>query len=259
MAREIDGKLRVASDGWGDFRFSLATEKILGLETREIYGDNPDINGTLEPVWNTGGNFPYPTSAQTVSLVSTSANDDAANVGVREVRVEYLDSNFETKIVDVETDGTSSVQVATDFLRLQSMTALSVGANGDAEGAIKLAYGANTVATISAGTNEARNSQFTVPAGYTAYIVGASISASKGGDLVFQLESRNAAVANAPFIAGDELTIFESSLYFDLPTFYVIPEKYDIRIRAKSIQASNVQGAVTYHIILRNNIDYANN
>lgn len=259
MAREIDGKLRVASDGWGDFRFSLATDKVLGLSTREIYGDNQDINGTLEPIWNTGGNFPYPTSAQTVSLVSTSANDDAANVGVREVRVEYLDDNFETKIVDVETDGTNSVQVATDFFRLQSMRALSVGANGDAEGAITLAYGANTVATIAAETNEARNSQFTVPAGYTAYLVGAGIAASKNKDLMFQFESRDASNANSPFLVGDELSLFESSMYFELPTFYVIPEKYDIRIRAVSLAAGNAKASTTYHLILRNNKDYANN
>ena len=259
MAREIDGKLRVASDGWGDFRFSLATGKVLGLTTRELYGDNPDINGTLEPVWNTGGNFPYPTSAQTVSIVSTSANDDVANVGVREVRVEYLDDNFVTNIVDVEMDGTNAVQVATDFYRLQTMRALSVGANGDAEGAITLAYGANTVATIATGTNESRGSQFTIPAGYTGYLVGAAISASKGGDLIFQFESRDASTANSPFIVGDELSIFESSMYFELPTFYVIPEKYDIRVRAKSLQASNVEGSVTYHLILRNNKDYANN
>lgn len=259
MAREIDGKLRVANDQWGDFRFSIATGKILGLSQREVYGYNSDINGTYEPVWQQGGNFPYPTSNQTLNIVSTSANDASGNVGVREVRVEYLDSNFNTKIVDVEMDGLSPVQVATDFFRMQHAHSIQVGANADAEGAISLSYGANVVGLIPAGGNEIKNSQYTVPNGYTAYITGASISASKGGDLAFLLEYRDAATANSPFIAGNQVDIFEEGIYFDLPTYYVVPEKYDIRIRAKSGQGSNIQAAVTYHMILRDNKKYTNN
>ncbi|MGA1713148.1 MAG: hypothetical protein ACO4CS_17835 [bacterium] len=259
MAREIDGKLRVANDQWGDFQFSISTGKILGLSTREVYGYNPDINGAYEPIWQTGGAFPYPTSEQTINIVSTSALDEAANAGVREVTIEYLDGDFNTQIVDVELDGTNAVQVATDFFRIQDVRSKKVGANGDAEGAISVSYGANTVATIIAGGNEAKNSFYTVPAGYTAYIVGASISASKGGDLAFLLEYRNAAVPNSPFISGNQVDIFEEGIYFDLPTYYVVPEKYDIRIRAKSGQGSNIQAAVTYHMILRNNELYANN
>ena len=259
MAREIDGKLRVASDHWGDFRFSVATGKVLGLEAVEVYGYNPDINGVYEPIWQQGGVFPYPTSAQTVNIVSTSANDDAANVGVREVRVEYLDDDFVTNIVDVELDGTNSVQVATDFFRIQNMYATQVGSNVDAEGNITLAYGANVVAKIPTGGNEAKNSFYTVPAGYTAYITGAALSASKGGDLAFLLEVRDATDANAPFVAGNQVDVFEEGIYFDLPTYFVVPEKHDIRIRAKSGQGSNIAAAVTYHMILRNNKDYANN
>jgi hypothetical protein len=259
MAREIDGKLRVANDQWGDFQFSIATGKILGLSQREVYGYNPDINGDYEPIWQTGGPFPYPTSEQTISIVSTSALDEATNVGVREVTIEYLDGDFNTQIVDVELDGTNAVQVATDFFRIQDVRSKQVGANADAEGAITVAYGANTVATIIAGGNEARSSIYTVPAGYTAYLVGASVSASKGGDLAVLLEYRNAAVPNSPFIAGNQLDIFEEGIYFDLPTYYVVPEKHDIRIRAISLQSANVKAAVTYHMILRNNDLYANN
>jgi len=180
MGREIDGKLRVANDSWGDFRFSVATGKIAGLTQREVYGDNPDINGTLEDVWQTGGTLVNPTSAQTLRIVSTSAEDDSTGNAVREVRVEYLDADFETNFVDVQLDGTSKVQVATDFLRLQQAYATNVGSLGDAEGAITLEYGASNVVvgTITAGSNETRRTHFTVPDGYTAYIVGANVSSS---------------------------------------------------------------------------------
>lgn len=259
MGREIDGKLRVANDSWGDFRFSVATGKIAGLSMREVYGFNPDINGTLELIWGTGGNFPYPTSAQTISIVSTSVEDDLTGTGVREVQIEYLDASFNTQVVEVEMDGTSAVQVATDFFRLQDVRALKVGSTGAAVGAITVYYGVNTIATISAGQNEARSCLFTIPAGYTGYVVGASISASKGGDLSFQFEYRDASASDNPFITGNQLDIFEQGTYFDLPTYFVIPEKYDVRVRAYSLQSSNIKASATYHVILRNNRIYANN
>ena len=261
MGREIDGKLRVANDSWGDFRFSVATGKIAGLNQRTVYGNNPDINGSLEDVWQVGGMMSYPASPTTLRIFSAEVEDDAAGNGVQVIRVEYLDGDFETNFVDVEMDGTSKVQVATDFFRLQNAYAISVGANGDAEGAITLEYGASNVAigTFIAGTNELRGSHYTVPAGYTAYLTGASVSASKGGDVTFQFELRDSSVAGAPFITGDELSIFEEGIYFDIPTYYVIPEKYDIRIRAVSGQGSNIAVSATYHLILRNNRIYANN
>ena len=259
MAREIDGKLRVANDQWGDFQFSIATGKILGLSTREIYGYNPDVNGTLETIWGTGGVVPFPTSNQTITIVSTSADDDVTGVGVREVRVEYLDSNFVTHIVDVEMDGLNPVQIATNYFRMQNFAALKVGSTGHAVGAITIQYGANVVGTILATNNEERSSVFTIPAGYTGYVIGASVSASKGGDLAFQFEYRDASELNNPFIAGNQLDIYEEGIYFDLPTYYVVPEKYDIRIRAISLQSANVQAAVTYHMILRDNLLYPNN
>jgi len=260
MGREIDGKLRVANDSWGDFRFSVATDKIAGISQREVYGFNPDINGTLELVWGTGGNFPYPTSAQTIYIVSTSADDDSAGTGIREVRVEYLNSSFETIFVDVELDGTNPVQIGTDFFRVQDVRALQVGSVGSAVGTVTLYYGVSTtIATIFIGTNEARSCLFTIPAGYTGYITGASISASKGGDLAFQLEYRDNSVANAPFVTGNQLDIYEQGIYFDLPTYYVVPERYDIRVRAYSLQSSNISASCTYHLILRNNRIYANN
>jgi len=73
------------------------------------------------------------------------------------------------------------------------------------------------------------------------------------------LEYRDAATPNAPFIVGNEISIYENGIYFDLPTYYVVPEKYDIRIRAYSGQSSNISVSVTYHMILRNNRIYANN
>jgi len=254
--REIQNRGRTANDVWGDFKFSVATGK--RLSQRQVYGEALDVNGSFVDVWTVGGTLTYQTSVQTLTVVSASANDDIDSTGVKEVRVEYLDGNFETKFVDVEMDGLTSVTIAEDFLRLQNATALQVGSGGKAAGDITFSANGSVQGRIESGTNSSRDTHFTIPTGYTGYIVGANVGTGKSADIIMELQSRNAGGTNAPFITGDEVEIFENSMYFELPTYYVIPEKHDIRIQVKSGQSSNVGAFVTYHLILRANEIYRN-
>lgn len=257
--REIQNRGRTANDVWGDFKFSVATGKISGLSQRQNYGEAPDVNGSFVDVWSVGGTLTYQTSVQTLTVVSASANDDAdAGTGVREVRVEYLDGDFNTQFADVELDGLTPVTIGDDFLRLQNAYVLQVGSVGSAVGDITFSANGSVQSRIESGTNASRDTHFTIPAKYTGYIVGANVGTSKSADIQMQLQSRNAGVANSPFITGDEVEIFETSMYFELPTYYVIPEKHDIRIQVKSGQSSNVGAFVTYHLILRANEIYRN-
>jgi len=257
--REIQNRGRTANDVWGDFKFSVATGKISGLSQRQNYGEAPDVNGTYVDVWTVGGTLTYVTQAETLTVVSTSANDDAdAGTGAREVRVEYLDADFNTQFVDVELDGLTPVTIATDFYRFQNAYVLQVGSLGAAAGNINFSSNGNTQSRIDSTTNASRDTHFTVPANYTAYIVGANVGSPKSADIEMRLQSRDSSVANTPFVTGDEVEIFETSMYFELPTYYVIPEKHDIRIQVKSGQSSNVSAFVTYHLILRANEIYRN-
>lgn len=258
MAREIDGKLRVANDIWGDFRLSVATSKILGLTQRIQFGRNSDVDATAEDIWSTGGTLVYPSQEQTLSIVSTSANDDATGTGARIVRVEYLDGDFNTQIVDVEMDGTNAVQVATDFFRIQDAFVLTAGTGTTNAGVITLTYtGAINVGTISVGANDIQNAHYTVPAGYTAYIVGSNVGAGKSSDANIFLQIRDA--TNGPvFRTRDEVALVETTLSLNLPLYYQIPEKHDIRIRGRSNQGDSTI-IVSYYMILRDNKLYANN
>jgi|AACY02.2.fsa_nt_gi hypothetical protein len=257
--REIQNRGRTANDVWGDFKFSVATGKISGLSQRQKYGMNDDVNGSFVDVWTVGGTLTYQTDAQTLTVASASANDDADDgTGVREVRVEYLDADFNTQFADVELDGTNSVTIGDDFLRLQAVYALQVGSGGSAAGDITFSANGSVQGRIESGSNALESTHFTIPAGFTGYIVGANVGAGKGDDVQIVLRSRNAGVANSPFITSDEIELFQSSAYFSLPTYYVIPEKHDISIQARSLQGTNRRLFVTYHLILRANEVYRN-
>lgn len=258
MAREIDGKLRVANDIWGDFRLSVATDKILGISERINFGRNSSVDATPEDVWVTGGTFIYPETETTLSIVSTSSDDDAAGTGARIVRIEYLDGDFNTHIVDVELDGINPVQVATDFFRMQDAYVLTAGTGATNAGVVTLTYtGGINAGTISVGANDIQSAHYTVPAGYTAYIVGANVGAGKSSDANVFLQIKDA--TNGPvFRTRDEVAIVETTLSLNLPLYYEVPEKHDIRIRAVSNQGNSTV-IVSYYIILRDNDLYTNN
>lgn len=251
--REIQNRGRTANDVWGDFRFSVATGKIKGLYQRVQFGKNPDVDSSYEDVWAHGGIKPYPTSPTTLNVVSSSANDDVGSTGATEVRVEYLDGDFNTKIVDVELNGLGSVQIATDFLRLQDVFVLY---GAPAAGNIDFSYSGGVVGRIRTGRTDAEGSHFTVPAGFTAYIIGANVGLGKSSDAQIDLQVRDA-TNGAIFRVYDEVSLFENNILFDYPLAFPVNEKHDIRIQAISAQGNSSVG-VTYYMILRDNDIYRN-
>ena len=258
MAREIDGKLRVANDLWGNFPFSVATGKIAGLTTRTVFGRNLDVDTSPEDIWAQDGVMPYPTAETTLSIVSSSANDDLLGTGARTVVVEYLDGDFVTNVVEVEMDGTSAVQVATDFFRIQDAYVRGAGSLNAAAGNITLSYtGANVVGKIATGRTDIQNTHYTVPANYTAYLTGGLISAGKSSDATVDFQTRDA-TNGAVFRIGQEIIVNETSVFLHLPIYQEVPEKYDIRVQGSSTQGNSAV-TVNYYLILRRNDWYANN
>lgn len=74
MARNV----RQKNFGSGDPLLDFAAGMVPGIRSANIFGRNPDVDaGVQESVWNIGGLWAGPTSAQKIQLVSTSAQDDA--------------------------------------------------------------------------------------------------------------------------------------------------------------------------------------
>jgi len=140
------------------------------------FGFNPDINGTEETIWDTGGIYAYPSAATVMKVSSSSTNDTAAGTGARTILVQGLDGDYNEAEEIVTLNGQTAVNTTTSFLRVNRAYVLTAGSGGTAAGNIYVGVGTVTTgvpatiyAQITLGENQTLMGLWTVPAGYTGY------------------------------------------------------------------------------------------
>ena len=157
-----------------------------------IYAQNPAMAtaGTTYDICNSGAIY-YPTTAQSLEVVSSSANDTLLGSGAKQVYIETLDANWNTYTQTINMNGTTPVAIAGTHIRSQFMYVVG---NQSAVGNITLrvASGGTTLLTIQDGDNTSVSSSYTVPNGYTAYFIQgyASSNSKVSGYMDFKLLTR---------------------------------------------------------------------
>lgn len=124
--------------------------------------------------------LPELTGAESLEIVSSSANDTAAGTGARTVRVGYIDtSNNLVVSADITLNGTTPVALAFKANFILWMETTTVGSNTVAAGNIilRIAAAGATQEQITAGGNRSLSARFMVPVGYHGYITGWGINA----------------------------------------------------------------------------------
>lgn len=183
---------------------------------------------SLVPV-NTSLTYPTPTSATALEVVSASANDTSAGTGARQVTIVGLDGSGNIQTEDVTMNGTSAVALSNSYLRVydffvkNSGTYASSTASSNA-GVITLqgsgggAAWAKIDVVSSFGLGQSMISCYTVPAGYTAYVLGYDVLVedAKAVD-VYLFKREGITTTSAPYTpmqlvdryksAGGEITI----------------------------------------------------
>ena len=125
-----------------------------------------------------GWKYPWPAGALTMTLVSSSIEDDpvvigtgAVGTGAWTVTVYYLTTAFVEKNVTVTMNGQTAVAVAADIYRVQNMRMATCGTAGWAVGNLRLATATpQTYGYISATKTRQRQCVWTVPTGKALYI-----------------------------------------------------------------------------------------
>jgi hypothetical protein len=148
------------------FDLQIARNQIQGHDHLDLFGYSTVVGSTaMGPLWEgltgSGGNYPFPASAGTISVVSASASDTAVTM-----KISGLDANFVTQTENVVLNGTTPVVTTKSFLRINSVTTLA----GNAVGNVTFTRGATVIAQVNAGLGQTQMSIYTVPAGYTLYI-----------------------------------------------------------------------------------------
>lgn len=148
------------------FDLQVARNQIMGHDHIDLFGYSTVVGSTAYgPLWegltSAGGNYPFPATAGTISVVSASASDTAVTMVIS-----GLDANFLPITESVALNGTTPVVTTQSFLRINSVTTTA----GNAVGNVTLTRGATVIAQVNAGLGQTQMSVYTVPAGYTLYL-----------------------------------------------------------------------------------------
>ena len=156
------------------FELQVSRNQILGHSIANIfaYGTTPATAGTFRTVWENMAttDYVFPTSATTMTLVSTVNTDTAT------ITITGLDTSYNPLIENLVLNGTTGVTTVNSYFRINNI-AVSVGSATNPSGVITLATGGVTYAQINTQvvngvTTSIGTSQmgiYTVPSGNTFY------------------------------------------------------------------------------------------
>ena len=214
-------------------------------------GYNPSIqNNTEESLWGQSNLYPWSswTTAQKLYIISTSASDTEQTL-----RITGLDSNYTQIIEDVTTNGLTAVATTNNFLRINHCYLIAGNTN---VGVItqRLTSGTGTVVgSMSIGFGRNKGGFYTVPAGYTAYIMYGDATQFRGGSGniggVIKMYTRTPNGGTAPFLLQFMAEVVNGQYRNDFTVPLAVPEKTDIDVRIVA-DGNGTQATCNWQMIL---------
>ena len=231
------------------FELQVARGQIDAHKALFKFGINGDVGTSVETVWAQGGTYAYPAAATVMKISSSSADDTSAGTGARSIAIFGLDANYNEISESVLLDGQTAVNTGNSYLRISRMYVTTAGSGATAAGTIYAGTGsvtsgvpATVYGMITLTANQTQMAFWTVPAGYTLYLMGTfftSANSTANASTNFQLIQRP--LGGVFRIQSSARTAGNGDFVIDLHTPLAFTEKTDIEIRAiASAGASNV-------------------
>lgn len=221
-----------------EFKYESTLNRLENTKAWDMFGYNDDIDVGTENIWSTGGEFIPIETAQTLSVVSTSATDADGNTGAHGVVIEGINENWESVIEVVFLNGTTPVITTNQYLGVNRMSVYRAGTDKQNNGTIT-ATAATIQAAIKPGEGTSLQCIFFVQKNYTALIDYISFNAVKiaggGGSPRVTLKAFvYSFVSNAKYEIFRHVidTNVENTLSFNLAKPFPIGEKSIIELYA---------------------------
>jgi hypothetical protein len=207
------------------YELAVAQGAVPGVSALFRSGNSDAITTTNTTVWPKGTLYSFLSSATTMTLYSSSNSDTTQSV-----LIEGLDSNYHVISEVVALNGQTGRATTLSYLRINTMTVLVDSPAGNISlgtGAATSGIPANTYGYIAATMNVTSSSVYTVPAGYTLYIVSGSLSAgdSSGSHSV---SSNFLSRINGVVYDTAKIVLANGWQYFPYVVPLKIPEKSDL-------------------------------
>jgi hypothetical protein len=237
------------------FSLQLARGQITGHKNLFKFGNNADVNGSLETVWSYGGLYSYPPAATVMLVSSSSADDTALGTGARTISVQGLDADYNEISETITLNGQTQVSTTLSFIRAFRSFVITAGSGNTAAGTIYVGVGvavAGVPPTVSAerplGENQTTMALWTVPAGYTGYISRGSFSAASNNAAQYILGKFVVRPFGSVFRNAADVTVNSNVIQYDFETPLAIPEKSDIEARAIALAGTNFYITASFEI-----------
>jgi len=222
-----------------EYKLKIAQGQVAGYTPVFVHGFKPSFtNGIENSFW--GGETIYPwsawTAAGTLSIVS-SQNDTG------DVTIYGLDSNYD-QITETKTiTGTSPVTTTNSFIRINKITYSDGSVNS---GNISFSRGGTVVGYITAQAGASQMAQYTIPAGYTGYVINGTANIGKGNDGLGYFKYR---LFEQTFQHAFTFLIYQGSFNYEFGVPLVIPEKTDLDV-VMTASNSGTAASCAYGILL---------
>ena len=134
------------------------------------------VNSATRAIWNRASAYVFPASASIMTL-SSSVVGDVGQV----VLVQGLDASYNQISEVIILNGQTAVNSTKSYLRINDMLVVAGVPTGNicfGTGVVTAGVPANVYSFISAGDNKTQMAVYTVPAGYTLFVTGGSVSTS---------------------------------------------------------------------------------
>lgn len=222
------------------------------------FGRNPDIDTGDEDVTNIGGIYPgFPTgAAETIQVFSSSVNDTSAGTGMRTCTLFGLDGSYNFQTETFTLNGTTPVTSSTTWSRMFRLRIGTAGSVGTNAGTITVRHSsttANVFCAVPVGFGSTQLPLFTVPAGYTAYLLGydVAINDTNSNNATVGIWAREFGKGYAILYPSNVSTAVPGRPRLDCPAPF--PEKTDLSIRVISVQNPNADIVGRLNLVLFKN------
>lgn len=207
------------------------------------FGFNPAVGTGFEIVSDQSvAAQPYPTTAVTISLISSATTNDSG----LNITIQGLDANYAIQEETVTLNAGGSFTTTNTYLRV-----FRAIVNSTNQGNITIQYNTSPTSiadVIPSDAGQTLMAVYTVPAGKTAYLIKFQGNVEKDTGTIFRLRAKP---FGGQFSVKGQYGTFGSAVTYDYPVPLVFTEKTDIEIQVKA-QGTTGAGAL-FDLILVDN------
>lgn len=225
----------------------IASGRVLKTSSIHKFGaTNAMSQNQTGTVWDVDDTL-YPWSSLSSATQLTVPAVNAADNG-HVISLQGLDANYNIIDEDVTVSSTGSVTTSQSFIRVYR----AFDKTGTNTANIDFQVSGTTVLCITAGKGQTLMAIYTVPAGYTAYIMQGTCTVQAGADATGEMFVRYFGQDSFRVGHSFEVSGTGGQYFYPFATPIRIPEKSDIDVRAR-VRSNNARITAAFDMVLVEN------